>query len=115
MKISFIETQTYANEYNRLCKKYRSFSSDIEKLKNDLLKNPEIGTPLGGNVKKIRFSIQSKNKGKSAGGRMITFETLVKVDEKDIIFVFVYDKSEYSNISDEFIKQVVKDEIKGVK
>lgn len=42
---------------------------------------------------------------------MITLETLVSVNAKEVVLVFVYDKSEYKSISDAFIKQIVANEL----
>ena len=38
-----------------------------------LSNEPNTGTPLVNNLYKIRFSIKSKGKGKSGGGRVITY------------------------------------------
>lgn len=112
MKIVFKETPTFKSEYKRLCKKYASIPNDIEKLKKEINANPDIGDRITGSVKKIRFSIASKNKGKSGGGRMITVEALVGIMKKEVVLVFMYDKSEYKSISDAFIKLIVANELK---
>ena len=55
-----------------LSKKYRSFKSDLIKLRELLSDNPKSGTSIGNSCYKIRITIASKNKGKSGGARVIT-------------------------------------------
>jgi hypothetical protein len=45
----------------------------MEELLNELRVKPDLGTPLGGNVFKIRWQVKSKSKGKSGGVRIITY------------------------------------------
>lgn len=66
---------------------------------------PESGTPLGKNTYKIRISIKSKGKGKSGGGRVITY---IVTEFKEIYLLTIYDKSEFDNIDDKIIKEIIK-------
>lgn len=106
--IIFIESNAFKTEFKRLSKKYHSLPDDINRIKQQIAENPEFGVDLGSGVKKIRFAIKDKNKGKSGGGRIITLNTLIK--ENKIALVILYDKSEFSNISDGFIKSIIKEE-----
>lgn len=105
MSYNFEATKDFEKELKTLYKKYPSIKSDIIKLQSDIEENPNLGNNLGGGFKKIRFSIASKGKGKSAGGRVITYETIVNISETTVIFVSVYDKSEYENIDLDIIKR----------
>lgn len=60
---------------------------------------------MGGGFKKIRISIKSKGKGKSGGGRVITYETIVNIFEQIVLFAVIYDKSEYSNVDLDVLKK----------
>jgi len=73
-----------------------------------LEKNPKTGKDIGKNCFKIRIAIKSKGRGKSGGGRVIT---LVKVIDKEVHLLSIYDKSKKENISNNeiimFIKNIV--------
>jgi hypothetical protein len=95
----------FDKQAKRLAKKYPSIKNDLIKLIAILSDNPELGTSLGNNFYKIRFSISSKGKGKSGGARLITY---VKVTETTIYLTSIFDKSEKENISDEELKAILK-------
>lgn len=59
------------------------------------------GTSQGKYFYKIRLSITSKGKGKSAGARIITF---VKIGNGVVYLASIYDKSERSSITDNELK-----------
>lgn len=65
----------------------------------ELRANPQLGTDLGGGLRKIRMRIASKGKGKSGGARVITFTVIVAVDETEVNLLYIYDKAERSNIT----------------
>lgn len=85
-----------------MSKKYKSLKKDIENLKAEIEINPLLGTDLGEGYKKIRLEIASKNKGKRGGGRVITHEVLVNVNEGD-------DKSEYDTVDMDIVKEIVQE------
>ena len=53
------------------------------------------------------MNITSKNRGKSGGARVITYTTIIAVQEQQIVLLTIYDKSEYSSISDKELKKLV--------
>jgi hypothetical protein len=59
---------------------------------------------LGRDCYKIRIAIASKGKGKSGGARVIT---CVVVMEKEVYLLYIYDKSEQSDISDKELLQLL--------
>ncbi len=71
MRNKIVIRQTFQKQAKRLAKRYKSFPDDLQKLVDELKQNATLGTPLGGNVYKIRLAISSKNKGKSGGARVI--------------------------------------------
>ena len=91
-----------------LSKKYKSFKSDLSKLREILSNNPKSGIPIGNSCYKIRITIASKNKGKSGGARVITNVLSLNELEGVIYLLAVYDKSEQENISDNEIKDLLK-------
>lgn len=95
----------FRKEAKKLIKKYHSLKNEIETLGKELSKNPTLGTPLGNNCYKIRLSIASKGKGKSGGARVITY---IFVNERTVYFLSLYDKSEKENITDQELKNLLK-------
>ncbi len=73
-----------------------------------LRRSPLMGQPLGKHLRKVRFPIASKSKGKSGGARVITHSILVATDGVDITLVTIYDKSEQANITDKELKELMK-------
>ena len=102
MNCKFLSVATFDRELKRLSKKYKSLKRDIENLKAEIETNPFLGTDLGEGYKKIRLEIASKNKGKRGGGRVITHEVLVNVNEED-------DKSEYDTVDMDIVKEIVQE------
>ncbi len=90
-----------------MAKKYPSIVLDLRKLEAKLIENPKMGVDLGGGLQKIRMNITSKNRGKSGGARVITYTTIIAVQEQQIVLLTIYDKSEYSSISDKELKKLV--------
>ena len=108
MTIRFVHTPEFDKNAKTLNKKYASFRSDLGKLLKEIKENPQIGSDLGQKVRKVRMSIESKGKGKSGGARVLTYEALTLETERKIILLYIYDKSEISNVSDKFIKWLIK-------
>jgi len=106
MNYEIIPTKTFQRDFNQLFKKYHSLLNDLEQFKNELLQNPEMGSDLGNNTRKIRMAIASKNKGKSGGARVITFDVIVDYDNTDIYLITIYDKGERGAITRKQIEQL---------
>ncbi len=108
MKIDIIASSEFEKEYKRLKRKYKSLPQDFIVFEQELNENPDIGIDLGNNVRKIRLSIKSKNKGKRGGARLITYNIIVSIIERTVLLVTIYDKSEEETISDAEIKRIIK-------
>jgi hypothetical protein len=100
MEHEFIPTPSFERSYKRLKKKYISLKTDLESFKKEYNENPNLGRDLGGGFRKIRVAIKSKNKGKSGGARIITYDMCIKTEDKVVILVTIFDKSESATISD---------------
>jgi mRNA-degrading endonuclease RelE of RelBE toxin-antitoxin system len=105
MNYNIIPTNRFEKELKRLSKKYPSLKNEFIQLMQGLKENPFEGTPLGMDCFKIRISIASKGKGKSGGARIITH---VKIVNKSVFLISIYDKSEQANIDDRLIKDLIK-------
>lgn len=94
-----------------LAKKYKSFRQDYDDFL-DSLEAPFQGTSLGGGVYKTRMQIVSKGKGKSGGARVLTYNLKkIEPDRISITFLSIFDKSDMENVSDSYIKSLVKEVI----
>ena len=114
MKASMIVDIKYLPEFERrakkMAKKYRSFVQDYDKFLDSLEENPFQGTSLGMGVYKTRMAVLSKGKGKSGGVRVLTY-TVQKVNPEKIAITLlsIFDKSDIENVSDGYIKSLVKE------
>ena len=70
--------------------------------------NPNTGIDLGVGKHKIRLAVKSKKRGKSGGMRVITLVVVVDPDDTCVNLLTLYDKKEISNVSDQYIDQIIK-------
>jgi mRNA-degrading endonuclease RelE of RelBE toxin-antitoxin system len=104
MSFELIPTSVFLKELKKLKKKYPSLESDLENLGELILSNPRMGVEIYKNCYKIRFAIKSKSKGKSGGGRLITW---VKLEKERIYLLSIYDKSEKETLTDQYIRALL--------
>ena len=97
-------SQQFEKELKKLAKKYKKIANDLSLFKEDILKNPTSGTPLGNNCYKVRVPNSSIPTGKSGGFRVIT---LLKVENERIILLTIYAKTEKDNISEKEINEIL--------
>ena len=109
MKVSFDYLDEFARGAKALRKRYPSFESDYDTFLNELEKNPFGGEALGNHTYKHRMAIASKGKGKSGGARVITYN-LQQVSEEEVLITLmsIYDKSDMENVSDAYLRSLVK-------
>lgn len=107
MSFKIVPTPPFEKELKNLAKKYPSLKKDVSIFFKSLVKNPQLGTPIGSNCFKVRLAITSKRKGKSGGARVITY---VQVIDKEIFLIAIYDKSEIDSIS----LNAIRDRLKGL-
>lgn len=101
-------TPDFAHELKQLAKRYPSMKDDYRNFINALRSSPLMGTELGKHLRKVRFPIASKGKGKSGGARVITHTVIVETDGADITLAAIYDKSDQANITDKELKKLMK-------
>ncbi len=104
MGFKVIPTDKFKKEAKRLSRKYPSLKEELRELGNTLSKTPDYGKALGNNAYKIRIAIRSKGKGKSGGGRVITY---LITEQKEVYLILIYDKSEYDTIDDKTLEQLI--------
>ena len=102
--MKFVYLPQFVKKLKYLVKKYPSFKEDFEALLEKLQQHPQMGTSLGKNCYKIRLAITSKTAGKSGGARVIT---CIKIEQGNLFFLTVYDKSEQQSVSDEDLRVLI--------
>lgn len=97
MSFNVYVSSSFEKDLKGLVKKHPSIQQDIIALINTLKDNPFSGKSIGKDCYKVRMAITSKGKGKSGGARVIT---CVKVVQKNVFLLSVYDKSEKETLDD---------------
>lgn len=96
MNFNIIAKPTFEKEVKRLAKHYASFKADYAALIEELEKNPQKGTDLGGGLRKIRMQITS-----------ITFTVIVSEQDTILNLLYIYDKSEKDAITPKEIEALL--------
>jgi hypothetical protein len=98
-------SEDFRTAYKRLKKRHKSLEQDFEQLLASLLQNPMQGVELDGGARKVRLAITSKGRGKSGGARVII---RVRIVRDELQLLYIYDKSDFENISDAYLRDVLK-------
>lgn len=98
-------SEDFRAAYKRLKKRHKSLEQDFEQLLASLLQNPMQGVELDGGARKVRLAITSKGRGKSGGARVII---RVRIVRDELQLLCIYDKSDFENISDAYLRDVLK-------
>lgn len=106
--VLIIPSAEFRRQVKRLAKKYRSLKENLLALQQTLQQNPFVGTDLGNGKRKVRLGVASKGVGKRGGMRVITFNVLQTADSVTVYLITIYDKSEYQNVSDKYVDQIIK-------
>ncbi len=94
----------FQRAFKRLKKRYRSLPEDFKQLLLSLAANPRQGAELYDGMRKVRINFTSKGRGKSGGGRVII---RLQVEDTRLSFLYIYDKSEMGNVSDDFLDDII--------
>ncbi len=97
MSYIVIEQELYLKALKKLSKKYKNIESDIENFLLNIRSIEDLGIELKNNVYKVRIANSNKNKGKSAGYRLISY---IKITNNELHLIYVYDKGSLVNISE---------------
>ncbi len=109
MACNITTSRTFDKEVKRLSKRYHSIVEDLTELIEDITKNPQLGTDLGGGLRKIRMRIASKGRGKSGGARVISFTIVANVETTEVNLLFIYDKAERSSLGKSELEELLRD------
>jgi mRNA-degrading endonuclease RelE of RelBE toxin-antitoxin system len=105
MNLKIISLGSFAKDVKKLYKKYKGIVKDLQKLEDELQKDPKCGIHLGNSCYKIRLKNSSIPTGKSGGFRVIYYYV---DEEKNLYLMAMYSKSELENVSDEKILNILK-------
>ena len=94
----------FQRAFKRLKKRYRSLPEDFKQLLLSLAANPCQGAELYDGMRKVRINFTSKGRGKSGGGRVII---RLQVEDTRLSFLYIYDKSNMGNVSDDFLDDII--------
>lgn len=108
MSIEIVRTKSFDTAAKSLAKRYRSFKDDYAIFIESLQSNPHQGAELSPGVRKVRMTIRAKGRGKSGGARVITYNALISEYEGKIYLLYIYDKSEASNVRPEAIGEMLR-------
>ena len=98
-------SEDFRAAFKRLKKRHKSLQQDFEHLLASLLQDPMQGVELDGGARKLRLAITSKGRGKSGGARVII---RVRIVEDELQLLYIYDKSDYENVSDTFLRDIMR-------
>jgi hypothetical protein len=109
MNLEIIRSDCFTAEFKKLAKRYRGLADDYETFLDSLKDNPLQGVEIAHNVRKIRMQITAKDRGKSGGARVITFNALVSEHDGTVYLLLIYDKAEASNVKMNVIREITKE------
>lgn len=107
MNYNIIISENFKKEVKPLAKKYPSLKSDIQHLVDNIEKELALSTDLGDGFRKINLKIKSKGKGSSGGGRIITHETIIAIDNTNLVFGSIYNKTDFDSINIAILKKTL--------
>ena len=103
-KYTVVEQELYKKALKKLSKTYRNIDLDIKDFLKSINTKENLGIELKSNVFKVRVANSNKNKGKSAGYRLISYLAVV---ENELHLLYIYDKSKLVNITEKEVDELV--------
>lgn len=103
--IEIEETETFSRAIKKLRKRFKNIDSDCDVFLQNIQVVNDLGTHLGSGVYKARIGNSDKRSGKSSGYRMISY---LKLIDNKLYLMYIYDKSDFENVSENDIDDLVK-------
>jgi len=103
-KYSVIEQALYKKAFKKLAKTYKNIDSDIDNFLDSITVKEDLGIELKSNIFKVRIANSDKNKGKSAGYRLISYLAII---ENELHLLYIYDKSKLTNLTEKEIDEII--------
>ncbi|SFV75314.1 hypothetical protein MNB_SM-3-334 [hydrothermal vent metagenome] len=108
MKLQIVKKTFYTKSIKKLSKHYKNIEKDVDNFLNSIKSKDDLGIELKSNVFKVRIKNSDKNKGKSAGYRLISYLTIVK---NQLQLLYIYDKSKIENLTEDEIDKLIIEQI----
>jgi mRNA-degrading endonuclease RelE of RelBE toxin-antitoxin system len=107
-KYTVVEQELYKKTLKKLSKTYRNIDLDIKDFLTSIKTKEDLGIELKSNVFKVRIANSNKNKGKSAGYRLISY---LEIIENELHLLYIYDKCKLVNVTEKEIDELVTKQI----
>jgi mRNA-degrading endonuclease RelE of RelBE toxin-antitoxin system len=104
MKLRIVEKSSYKKAVKKLSKHYKNIQNDINQFLDTLQSIRDLGIELKSNIYKVRIANSDKNKGKSAGYRLISY---LKIVDDELYLLYIYDKSKIENLTENEIDKLI--------
>ena len=108
-KYTVIEQALYKKAVKKLSKNYKNIETDIKNFLQSINTKDDLGIELKSNIFKVRIKNSDKNKGKSAGYRLISYLTVIN---NELHLLYIYDKSSLANVTEKEIDELISKQIK---
>ena len=99
-----VEQELYKKALKKLSKTYKNIDSDIKNFLKSISTKEDLGIELKSNLFKARVANSNKNKGKSAGYRLISY---LAVLENELHLLYIYDKSKLTNVTEKEVDKLI--------
>lgn len=107
-KYTVVEQELYKKALKKLSKTYRNINLDIKDFLKSINTKEDLGIELKSNVFKVRVANSDKNKGRSAGYRLISYLAII---ENELHLLYIYDKSKLVNVTEKEVDELVTKQI----
>jgi len=104
MKLQIVEKILYKKSFKKLSKHYKNINNDVDNFLDSINSKDDLGIEIKSNIFKVRIKNSDKNKGKSAGYRLISYLTIV---EDQLQLLYIYDKSKIENLTENEIDKLI--------
>ena len=108
MNLQVVEKILYKKSYKKLSKQYKNIGDDVEAFLDSISSKSDLGIEIKSNIFKARIKNSDKNKGKSAGYRLISYLALVN---NELHLLYIYDKSKIENLTENEIDKLIIEQI----
>ncbi len=95
---------TFKKKVKQYNKKFKAIKKDLITLSEVLNENPTNSILIQENIYKVRLKNSNLQKGKSSGYRVYYF---YKNSKNLIVLLYIYSKTEQTNLSDEDLKKLI--------
>jgi mRNA-degrading endonuclease RelE of RelBE toxin-antitoxin system len=108
MKLQIIEQPLYQKAFKKLSKQYKNINQDVDDFLDSIASKKDLGIELKSNIFKVRIKNSDKNKGKSAGYRLISYLAII---ENKLHLLYIYDKSKLITLTEKEIDNLILQQI----